>query len=332
MTVTVGIAGLGLIGKERLLAVEKLQSRGRDIEVAGVFDPYADSSLGGDYRVETLPALLSSQPDLVVVATPHSSALEVATAALSSGSDVLVEKPLGRSAAETTEFAEMSALTGRSVHVGFNYRFFPGVRALLADLDKQAFGDLINVRMTLGHGGSPGDEKTWKLDGEHAGGGCLIDPGIHLIDLAQQIGGECAVSSTNTWSGFWGTGIEEQAHVVLEARSVPMIDLDISIVRWRSTFRLEVNGTEGYGLVEGRGRSYGPQTYRTGRRWGWKDGGTQAESERVVLSSDCSDSFADELEDLLFGPSESGGVCTLAQARSGMDTLESCRMHAGISR
>ena len=42
--------------------------------------------------------------------------------------------------------------------------------------------------------------------------------------------------------------------------------------------------------------------------------------------------FADELEDLLFGPSESGGVCTLAQARSGMDTLESCRMHAGISR
>ena len=91
MTVTVGIAGLGLIGKERLLAMEKLQGRGRDIEVAGVFDPYADSSLGGDYRVETLPALLSSQPDLVVVATPHSSALEVATAALSSGSDVLVE-------------------------------------------------------------------------------------------------------------------------------------------------------------------------------------------------------------------------------------------------
>ena len=45
MTVTVGIAGLGLIGKERLLAMEKLQGRGRDIEVAGVFDPYADSSL-----------------------------------------------------------------------------------------------------------------------------------------------------------------------------------------------------------------------------------------------------------------------------------------------
>ena len=43
--------------------------------------------------------------------------------------------------------------------------------------------------------------------------------------------------------------------------------------------RIEVNGTEGYGIVNVRGRSYGNQEYITGKSWGWQSGGSQGDSE-----------------------------------------------------
>lgn len=71
-----------------------------------------------------------------------------------------------------------------------------------------------------------------------------------------------------------------------------IFNTQISLNRWRSTFKIEVNGTEGYGVVEGRGKSYGPQSYRTGTRWGWQSGKSQAQSEILMVDKDpCEDSF-----------------------------------------
>ena len=74
--------------------------------------------------------------------------------------------------------------------------------------------------------------------------------------------------SGGCWSGFWKTGIEEDCHLLLGGKVIPSIDISVSVVRWRSTFRIELLGTEGYGLVEGRGRSYGPANLSKGRSLG----------------------------------------------------------------
>jgi predicted dehydrogenase len=236
-----------------------------------------------------------------------------------------MEKPMGRNLLEAEKLVAADAHGPGRLHVGMNYRFFAGIRQCMGDIYTGRFGQLVSCRMSLGHGGAPGDEKTWKLDPLRAGGGCLIDPGIHLLDLALLLANDASVDSADGWSGFWRTGIEEECRVMLSSSAVPLISLDVSVVRWRSQFAFEISGTEGYGIVTGRGRSYGPQVYRRGERWGWKAGSSQAESEVEVSRTDGSESFRDELRALLADDCDQPTPCDAAQARRAMALLEEAR-------
>ncbi len=296
----IAIVGAGLIGTERIEAIQHLAAADGSIELSYVVDHSETirQRVKGKYRTHTaadLEAALSAHPDWIFICTPHDVAPELAIRALESGANVLIEKPIGRTLAECDAIiAAMSPQT--KLNVGFNYRFFSGIEAAILDAKAGHFGKLISVNFTLGHGNSPGMENSWKLSAARCGGGCLIDPGVHLLDLILELAqGEVSVSAARIWDGFWNTGIEEEAHILLADETPTIFNLDISLVRWRSTFRLEINGVDGYAIVEGRGRSYGPQTYRRGKRWGWQDGVSQAESEEVVVDSDvCSDSFVRE--------------------------------------
>jgi predicted dehydrogenase len=333
----VGFVGAGLIGKERLGALSVLQRRGRTVRAVGVVDPYLEDldAVAAAYDVPvsaSLDALIAIEPDLVVVSVPHDSAVGIVGSLLDAGVRVLMEKPLGCDLAEAREIAARCASDGQLV-VGHNYRFFAGVAALLADVGRGAFGTLMGASMLLGHGGAPPDKLSWKLDPVRAGGGCLIDPGIHLLDLANVMNeGVPSVAGGVTSQGFWNTGIEEECRLVFAGVRLPAIDIHVSVARWCSTFRVEVFGHDGYGIVAGRGRSYGPQTYRRGARWGWQSGISQAASEELVLTTRGEEVFADELEALLFPNGEGPSVATVADSLRNMELLDACRAAVGIAR
>jgi predicted dehydrogenase len=332
----IGIIGGGLIGRERLDAVRRLARSGLPVEIVGVCD--ADPALlvktTAEYGIAgfaTPDTLLAQQPELTIVALPHDVAVPVTMAALAAGGRVLLEKPMGRDLGEAEALFEAGA---DRLWVGFNYRFFAGIRRAIQDARQGAFGRLIGVDILMGHGCAPGQEKTWKLDPDRAGGGCLIDPGVHLLDLALLLGGalpdRCAGTS---WKGFWNTGIEEDVRLLLSMGELA-VSVQVSVVRWRSTFRMELHGTDGYGVVNGRSRSYGGQSYVTGRRWGWRNAASQAASETLELESDGSDSFAAELQALLWpddGPGrEWPAVCSAAEALRVMQLLERVRGELGL--
>lgn len=331
----VALIGLGLIGRERLQAIQALRGQGREVVVAGVLepDPVRAQEAEDRYGVTVAPdleALMAQAPDWFIVATPHDTAAGLVPDLVRTGAKILVEKPLGRNLAEAE--AMLRGAAPGQVWVGLNYRFFAGISALLDDVRAGWFGAPVAVEALVGHGGAPGMEASWKLDPVRAGGGALIDPGIHLLDLALLLAGEpLAVRGGTAWRGFWKTGIEEECHLLLSGERMPVANLRISIVRWRSTFRLEFHGEDGYGVVEGRGRSYGPQTYRRGRRWGWRTAASQAESEELVLTSTGEDVFTRELDALLLGtPYGCVAPCGATQAVEGMRLLEACRTELGL--
>jgi len=297
----VAVIGYGLIGQERVRALVRLRNEENIVKSILVFDPYIESN-----KIETLPNgislihslndLICTSPDWIIVSTPHDSSAEICREILPLGCSILVEKPLGRNLSETEDLMRL-AKDPTKVFVGLNYRFFPGIHSLLKDFQDGIFGEIISINMVLGHGGAPGMEKSWKLDPIRAGGGVLLDPGIHLLDLCLLLSPQLKLKSASAWSGFWNTGIEEEVRLQF-TEGKKLINLDLSVVRWRSTFKIEVNGTDGYGVVSGRGRSYGPMRYTRGKRWGWKSGGTQETSEERVLESNCEDSFYAELREL----------------------------------
>jgi hypothetical protein len=96
--------------------------------------------------------------------------------------------------------------------------------------------------------------------------------------------------NTLTWSGFWNTGIEELAFINGSVGSIAL-SARFSKVAWKTRFSLEVSGSEGYAIVNGRGRSDGPQTLHIGKRWAWMSGVKQIDSEICLVQSEFDDSI-----------------------------------------
>ena len=277
--------GAGLIGQERisaLLKISKDYSIDIDIYVVDTNSVLLDD-VKNNFNINVLDNLsnaLKKTYDWVFISTPHSVAAEIALEVFKyQPANVLIEKPLGRNIQECNKIIKFKPKK-TNLHVGLNYRFYQGINTMLNHTRKGLFGKIISINMISGHGNSPGMEKSWKLDPVLCGGGCLIDPGVHLLDLALIFSSqEISVKGGSTWKGFWNTGIEEEAHLILESSDGIIFNIQTSLNRWRSHFSIQVNGTKGYGIVQGRGRSYGDQSYTTGKRWAWQSGITQLDSE-----------------------------------------------------
>lgn len=294
----ISVIGLGLIGKERIEALLKIAAN-ESLQICSAFDINEKTRLyvKEKYLInvcDTLDSALSCNPDWVFIATTNDVVKDICEKAFLVGANVLIEKPFGRSLSEAESILKIKP-ENLQLKVGFNYRFFAGVEKAINDVKLGKFGKLISVNMVLGHGNAPGMEKSWRFNPEKCGDSAT-DLGVHLLDLCYQFSKtDISIKYAQSWRGFWNTGIDEESHIFLSDSDGTMFNIQTSLNRWRSSFKLEINGTEGYGVVEGRGKNYGPQSYKVGKRWGWAGGKTQAESEEVVINQDdCMDSFFKE--------------------------------------
>ncbi len=293
------VVGHGLIGKQRARAVfERGDAYGAAL--VGTVDPApraADAYGAAPHyaRFEDVPA---DSYDAAVIALPHDLAPVVARAVSTNNKPFLIEKPLGRTLDEARAIAD--AASGTESFVGYNYRFIPNVREALRRAARGELGKLRSADLFIGHGGHPRSADGWKLDPVRAGGGALIDPGVHLLDLLLCLDPELRFCHVEAKRGFWSTGIEEDVVAVFEHASL-LSTVRVSLVRWVNTFRIELVGEDGYALVDGRGGNYGRMALRTGKRWGWNDGSgrSQRETEQVEDFGDKDPSLGSELEAVL---------------------------------
>jgi len=322
--VRVGVLGLGEMGLARAACLMTPPLSGL-VELVAVSDsePRRREQVPGTAFLEP-GEFLTAPVDLAVVCLPHEAAVDATAALLDRGIRVLVEKPLGRTHGEALALTRRAA--DGQLHVGFNYRFLAPLAALVADATAGALGEIVAVEIEFGHGGSPADRTSWKLDPIVAGGGVLLDPGVHVLDLvaglARGLGhGRLTPQAVLCSRPFWQTGIEEHAEVLLSDESATVYRIGISLMKWRSTFRVLVSGTEGYGEVTGRSRSYGPQEYRRGQRWGWQSAASQRESEVVVARAEVDDSLASELRAVVEGAAGSEWARTPATGQAACEVM-----------
>jgi predicted dehydrogenase len=175
----VGFLGVGWIGHARMQALLEA----RLVEPAGVADvnPELRARAAGDLpAVETLVELLELGLDGVVIATPSALHAEQAQAALEHGVAVFCQKPLGRDAGEARAVVDAARRADRLLGVDLSYRHTRAVEALRATWPE--LGRVYAVDLVFHNAYGP--DKPWFTDPALAGGGCLIDLGTHLVDLA----------------------------------------------------------------------------------------------------------------------------------------------------
>jgi predicted dehydrogenase len=182
--IKLGFAGVGWIGRNRM---EAMLSTGK-AEAFAIFDPDPEraaeaAKLAPDATVVgTFDDLLLLKPDGVVIASPSALHVEQSMRALNSGAAVFCQKPLGRNAGEVETVLQAARRVDRLLGVDLSYRHTAAMRAIREQVRSGALGRIFAADLVFHNAYGP--QSAWFWDPKLSGGGCLIDLGIHLVDLA----------------------------------------------------------------------------------------------------------------------------------------------------
>lgn len=131
---------------------------------------------------ESFDELLEADLDGVVIATPSALHASQCVQALQKGKAVFCQKPLARNSAETKQVVEAARAADRLLAVDFSYRHLAGMGPLREMIAAGELGDIFAADLVFHNAYGP--DKPWFYDMHAAGGGCVMDLGIHLVDLA----------------------------------------------------------------------------------------------------------------------------------------------------
>ena len=179
-----GFLGVGWIGRHRMQAILD-----RDCaEVVAVADASADAleqaakAVPGAKLMADIDSLLAEDLDGIVIATPSAQHAEQAIRALNAGVAVFCQKPLGRTAEEVSQVLEAAKAADRMLGIDFSYRHTKGMQQIRELVRSKHLGNVFAADLVFHNAYGP--DKPWFYDKMLSGGGCVMDLGVHLIDLA----------------------------------------------------------------------------------------------------------------------------------------------------
>ncbi|HEU0135376.1 MAG TPA: Gfo/Idh/MocA family oxidoreductase [Allosphingosinicella sp.] len=180
----IGFLGVGWIGRHRM---EAMLATGA-VEAAAIADPSSECAAQalalapGAQVVDGLEGLLQAGVDGIVIATPSALHADQSIRALQSGASVFCQKPLGRDSAEARAVVDCARSADRLLAVDLSYRFTEAAARIKERVDGGELGRVYAVDLVFHNAYGP--DKPWFYDPSLSGGGCVIDLGVHLVDLA----------------------------------------------------------------------------------------------------------------------------------------------------
>ena len=262
----VGIAGYGVVGQRRRQVIDQHP----DLVAVAVCDRRLDGEgtfPDGVRHYQTYQRLLESETlDVLFVCLTNDIAAEVTIAGLDKGLHVFCEKPPGRDVADIARVIECEkAHPGLKLKYGFNHRYHDSVRDALALVQSGELGRVLNLRGVYGKSTiidfrSPDH---WRTNRAVAGGGILLDQGIHMVDLIRLFGGEFDEVHAFVSNDFWHHDVEDNAYALMRSKAGVVAMLHSTATQWRHRFNLEITLSKGMivlsGILSGS-KSYGAET------------------------------------------------------------------------
>lgn len=183
--ISLGFVGVGWIGRNRLEALLK----NPQFTATSIFEPAKENAkaalqIAKKAILSDSITKLCEQPDLdgIVIATPSALHAQQSIAAFQAGKAVFCQKPLGRTAIEVKKVIEASQKANKLLAVDLSYRYSQAYQAIYKLIQNQEIGEIYAIDLTFHNAYGP--DKAWFYDIKKSGGGCVMDLGIHLIDLA----------------------------------------------------------------------------------------------------------------------------------------------------
>jgi len=281
MSLHVGIAGYGIVGKRRKLCVDLHQ----DLKVTAVCDKTFENTgftSDGIKFFKTYRELLNEKIDVLIVCMTNDIAAEVTIAGLEKGFHVFCEKPPGRSVEDVLSVITVEKRSPQlKLMYGFNHRYHKSIQDALSVMQSGDLGKPINLRGVYGKSKLVTfNQPDWRTKRKIAGGGILLDQGIHMVDLMRLFGGEFDEVHSFVSNSHWGFDVEDNAYALMRTSNGVVAMLNSSATQWRHRFHLDINLERGSivlgGILSGT-KSYGAETLTIAQADPDNDGGDPKE-------------------------------------------------------
>lgn len=297
----VGIVGLGKMGLIRSRHIQEHP----DLELQSVcdVDPERADALPGFRFYTDFRELVGDDLDIVFVCVYNNIAPDVVVQALNSGKHVFCEKPPGRCVEDMERIIEAERSNpDLKLRFGFNHRYHYAIMEAKSMVDGGRFGEILWMRGVYGKCGGIQFENSWRNDANIAGGGILLDQGIHMLDLFRYFCGEFTEVQSVITTSFWDIPVEDNAFAILRNERNQVALLHSSATQWKHRFSLEICLQSGYININGfltSTRSYGDESLTFARRQFEDESHAFGRPREETIFFDRDDSWALEIADFV---------------------------------
>lgn len=223
-------------------------------------DKYPDLFFSDDWK-----EILEMELDAVIICTYNHIAPDIVCSALKKGLHVFCEKPPGRTVADVKKIMSAEKQAEKNiVKFGFNHRFHYSIMEAKAIIDSGRYGRILWARGIYGKAGDLKFEDSWRSNAEYAGGGILLDQGIHMADLLRYFMGDFTEVKSFVENYYWSKAqLEDNAFALLRTEGGKVAMLHSSATHWKHKFSLDLFLENGYICINGiltSTRSYGEES------------------------------------------------------------------------
>lgn len=282
----VGIAGYGVVGKRRRAVIDAHPAF-RTVAVSDVAFRQDGRLEDGIPYFDDFHELIQQDLDVLFVCLPNYIAAEATILGLERGMHVFCEKPPGRDIKDIEAVIRVERKHPKlKLKYGFNHRYHLSVADARALVKSEELGKIVNMVGVYGKSHIIPFDKGWRAERKLAGGGILLDQGIHMMDLMRLFCGDFDEVTSVISNAYWNHDVEDNAYALLRNRRGQVAMLHSSATKWQHRFSLEITLTAGYirlaGILSGS-KSYGEEIMTIGRK-AESDSGTPREEVVRYLS------------------------------------------------
>ena len=260
--INVGIIGYGVVGKKRALSIKKCDYFNL-VAISDINQKNNPKDEKIKFFNSYLELIRQKNIKVVFICLPTKYAAKATTHAIKNELDIFCEKPPARSFKELSKIKQLLNKNKKLKLVyGFNHRYHDSVVEAKKIIKSKKYGNIINFRGVYGKSTIVGFDGGWRSSKTEAGGGILIDQGIHMLDLILNFSSNFNKVYSFNSNKFWKYNVEDNSYILMKNKKNHVAMIHSSATEWRHKFRLEI-GLE-KALIELRGilsstKSYGEE-------------------------------------------------------------------------
>ena len=283
----VAIIGFGKMGKIR----ERFIKKRSDTEIVCVSEPIDKDELDGYPNREINDIIQDKDIDTVFICTPNYLNKELTIQSLENGKNVFCEKPPAFNSYDMYHIMQVEREhPNQKLMYGFNHRHHDSIKLAKEMIDSGQYGKLLWMRGRYGKSVDKNFFNNWRAKKELAGGGILLDQGIHMLDLMLMFAEDFDDVHAFVSNLYWKLEIEDNVFAIFRnTKSGVVASLHSTMTQWRHLFSFELFLEKGYIVINGlltSSRTYGREILTYAKNRSTAPAATWSDEEKVEFTVD----------------------------------------------